>query len=110
MEDGTVSQDFQDVINKWSNHFTTMLNDNPQCPGTELSGGDMGDDGIDYGEVDGGPDVEGTITLEEVRLSLGRAKNGKAIGWYGIHVEVVRNDRAILYMHHLFKSVLKVAS
>ncbi len=42
------------------------------------------------------------ITLEEVRLSLARAKNDKAIGWDGIPVEVVRNVSAILYMHHLF--------
>ncbi len=102
MEDGTVSQDFQDVMNKWSNHFSTLLNDDPDCPGAEPSGGGIGDDGIEYGEVHGGPDLEVGITLEEVRLSLARAKDGKAIGWDGIPVEVVRNDSAILYMHHLF--------
>ncbi len=52
--------------------------------------------------VHGCPDLEGRITLQEVRLSLTRAKNGKAICWAGISVEVVRNVSAILYMHHLF--------
>ncbi len=89
MEDGTVLQDFQDVMNKWSNHFSTLLNDDPDCPGAEPTGGGIGDDGIEYGEVHRGPDLEVRITLEEVRLSLARAKDGKAIGWDGIPVEVV---------------------
>ncbi len=79
MEDGTVSQDFKDVMNKCSKHFSTLLNDDLDCPGAEPSGGGIGDDDIEYGEVHGGPDLEARITLEEVRLSLTRAKDVKAI-------------------------------
>ncbi len=32
MVDGTVSEDFQDVMNKWSNHFSALLNVQRQSP------------------------------------------------------------------------------
>ncbi len=80
-------------------HYSMMI---LTVNGAEPSGGGIDDDGIEYGELHGGSDLEGRITLEEVRLSLARAKKGKAIGWDGIPLAVVRYDSAILYMHHLF--------
>ena len=48
------------------------------------------------------------ISIEEVRGSLALAKNGKAIGWDSLPVEVLRNETVIGYLHSLFNKCFEL--
>ena len=60
------------------------------------------DESVNMHEHQTVPVLDRDISIQEVRLALARAKNGKAMGFDEIPVEVMRNEHAIQCLHRLF--------
>ena len=83
LQDGSVSTNRDDVLQVWKSAFEQLLNTS---------------------------EVNNEITIQEVRLALMRANQGKALGDDGIPVEVLHSNACVSYLVRLFNSCFQSAS
>ncbi len=98
LDDGTVSNNLQTVMNKWKHDFSSLLNVNH----SDQFG--VHPDINAHANVD--PILSDDISLLEVRQAVTRAKRGKACGPDGIPSDVLRNDISVSFLHVLFNICL----
>ena len=93
MEDGCVSRETTDVLDKWRRDFSSLLN----C---------QNDRSFDnnFGQYAGPsePLFDTHISILEVKKAIGTAKKGKACGIDAIPVEVLCNVTSVSFLHILF--------
>ncbi len=81
------------VLQQWKSDFQGLHNSND-------------DDVVQEPELDSPPPVDTTledsISLEEIKLAVHLAKCGKAPGWDALLAEVLKNNTAIILLHHMF--------
>ena len=85
------------VLRKWQEDFCNLLNgeqhDNQVNQSNQVEAHDV--------QLDSSM-LTRPITLREVQNAINRAKNGKSAGFDGIPIEVLRNQKAIEFLHKLF--------
>ncbi len=95
-DDGTVSHDQGEVLQKWASDFSQLLN-----PANDANGDmDVNHSAARQNVIEAG--INDPITRQELLRMLVKAKNGKSSGYDEIPTEVLRNDAAKEYMLKLF--------
>ena len=101
LEDGSISNDMQTVMNRWKNDFSNLLNpindttdtDRPVIvPNNNLNHAMLND-----------VELNGNITYEELCKVIKNAGNNKAPGHDDIPTEVLKNETARFFLLRLFK-------
>ena len=97
LEDGTISRDCKDVLEKWKHEFCSLLNAKPNDAQqtTNTFANVMPAERLD-------PLFYEHISLFEVTKAICDAKKGKACGFDSIPVEVLCNDASVSFLHVLF--------
>ena len=99
LNDGIVSNNKDDVLNRWKSDFCNVLN---SAPVYGSAAADEDENSPQHGEVtDTG--INNPLTLAEVKKAITRAKRGKAVGYDDLPVEALDNTNAIAFMHNLFR-------
>ena len=89
-ENGDVITDIELVMTKWQNDFSHLYNQtNVQADDAAMA--DLGDVNEPIDLEDGGSEINGDISREDVEIALKLAKKGKAVGNDEIPVEVLCN-------------------
>ncbi len=102
MTDGSISKDKQVVLDQWGIKYSELLN-GPSDAIIDTSANIR-----DYEPHAGPPTdlidtgMQQPITLQEVKLTLIRAKNSTSPGFDCIPVEVIRNSTAMEFLLHLY--------
>ena len=97
-QDGPISNDIDEVLQKWKADFSDLLNCNFSNTGVEI--------GPDERPV---PDRNRTVfddnfSILEIKKAVGNAKRGKSCGFDQIPSEVLNNDVSIYFLHVLFNA------
>ena len=95
-QDGSTTTCTIDVLNKWKNDFSSLLNCNIKSPAREVTANDkpVSDQDVSF--------FEQNISILEVKKAVNGAKRGKACGVDQIPSEVLQNDVSICFLHVLF--------
>jgi hypothetical protein len=96
--DGACVRDPYVILEKWKSDFSKLLNEqnvNDNCNEHNISVSAVNET-IDTG-------IDAPICGEEIRYALLKAKNGKAYGFDGIPVEVLRNRTAFHFLLKMFR-------
>ncbi|XP_053403285.1 uncharacterized protein LOC128558364 [Mercenaria mercenaria] len=94
LEDGSVSTNIQDVLNRWKHDFSSLFdNVNIQPQSTESDNQYNDESQYSFNE---------SISVLEVKKAVESANLGKACGIDNIPVEVLRNDISIYFLHVLY--------
>ncbi len=103
-KDGNTVVEHDEVLDEWKMAFEGLLNPDgaatpEQMPETPNPQQNPPDDSSSLDEQ---------ISVREVRKALAKAKNGKAVGFDSIPVEVIRNEQAISFLHKLFNACFQL--
>ena len=94
LPDGSISVDRNTVLNVWKNEFAKLYQ--------------FSDDSLDELSLPVNTDAANylpfnfPISINEVYNALRKSKNGKACGYDGIPVDILKNDICLHWMHSLF--------
>ena len=103
LQDGSVSTNKEDVLQAWKSAFEQLLNTSETDP---VSGIHIA---IERSILDT-TSLNSAITIQEVRLALLRANQGKALGDDRIPVEVLHSNACVSYLVRLFNSCFQSAA
>ena len=105
-EDGSVSKDSNDVLKKWQNDFSNLLNVNSVTEdfNNEQIGDNLYSNNVDPQVIEshGIDNINAPIDRNEVLWAIKNAYNGKARGGDDIPVEALRNDSCFEFLVILF--------
>ena len=97
LDDGSTSNDTQNILNKWKTDFSSLFNfENPVSDSFHSTSDNISS------TVQTDPLFNEHISLFEVKKAVMNAKQGKACGFDNIPSEVLRNDTSISFLHILF--------
>ena len=96
LEDGSVSFNISDILNKWQTDFSSLFrsaNQSADCSTENHNYSSKAHEQVTYNEH---------ISILDVKKAIDDAKKGKASGIDNIPVEVLKNDTAVSFLHVLF--------
>ena len=96
LEDGSISLNISDILNKWQTDFSSLFRTVHQTPNSSdeiHQNNNPSHEECTYNE---------NISILDVKKAIDDAKMGKASGVDCIPVEVLRNDTAVAFLHVLF--------
>ena len=105
LEDGSVSFNICDVLNKWRNDFSSLFSGNGKVNDNELgnrnnnTSSDITDNVLNQLDQ---PVFNDHISIFKVKKAIDSAKRGKATGIDNIPIEVLKNDTAVSFLQILF--------
>ena len=94
-DNGSISNNINDIKLKWKTHFCDLLNPNENESDNSFINNDSDIQNADTG-------MDGEITMQEVRQGLKRMKKGKAVGFDEIPSEVLYSEHCIAFLRTLF--------
>ena len=103
LQHGSVSTNKDDVLQVWTSAFEQLLNTSEADPGSDIH------IDIERSILDT-TSLNNEITIQEVRLALLRANQGKALGDDGIPVRVLHSNACVSYLVRLFNSCFQSAA
>ena len=96
LEDGSVSFNISDILNKWQNDFSSLFrsaNQSADCSTENRNDSSKAREQFSYNDH---------ISILDDKKSIDDAKKGKASGIDNIPVDVLKNDTAVSFLHVLF--------
>ena len=93
LDDGSVSKDVNEVLDKWNRDFCTLFSRNYEEHINIIA---------DESDTVNEPLFNDGISILEVITVIKDAKLGKACGIDNIHVESLKNNTSVLFLHSLF--------
>ena len=96
LEDGSISIKHLDILNKWKNDFSSLLNGGITVVDSNIV---LQPTSVNE-QTD--PCFNEHISLFEVKKAIFNAKKGKACGFDNIPSEVLQNDMSVSFLHILF--------
>ena len=98
LENGSISNDTQSVLEKWKRDFSSLLNVQ-HCTESASNNGNSHQNPC---QTDIDPMFNAHISVMEVKKAVDSAKRGKACGIDGIPTEVLRNVPSVSFLHIIF--------
>ena len=97
LEDGSISYDKSVIFETWQKYFANLF-----CCDTPLQSPESSDMTVIECDNSGYCSLNDPISIDEVYMILNHAKTGKAVGFDGIPVEVLKNVNCAKWLHTLF--------
>ena len=95
-QDGSTSNSILEVLERWKHDFSKLFN----CSNVDTT--DNLNVATESNEVPSHTSFNESISILEVKKAVESAKIGKACGFDGIPVEVLKNDSTVIFLHTLF--------
>lgn len=97
LEDGSISSGVSQVLDKWKNEFSNILNKRYESADYSCIFSCQNNNQNVINDI-----LNCGITVEEVKTAIFNAKQGKASGFDNIPIDIFRNNCSISFLHILF--------